>query len=644
MNTVTYYVQNDVNSNQGYQQIPISSSNSIVQQDSYLTYNNKNNDINSNEQNKAKNNAYSTERKNKNISMAEILSNDNSDKSKNNNYNNISSLSPDGLSTNGNITINNLSPVNPNSNTTEIVASDSALLYPNSFINYNYDLNNKKDISNFYEISNNIPSTTNNVTYHIMSPNTPSTDNFINNIASTTFETNNIITNQKSSTNINDMISMVPFINIINTDDNFPNANNIGNNNEINNNYFVTPLNEKNQIQVISYPLNSINTIPSTNKYIQIDSSSPNNLNINSNPSSSDKLISNYSYQNSNIPINMNKNYGNGIASFQHNNTNQYNGLSNQDLIPLNNNNLYSIQRLETSPIVSKFNIANNKIISNKKENNFNNILSKETKNFKKIVNSSSSKTESSKEGIGDFLFSKTKKYINKKFENSSNDLENGEKELQEINTNINNNKGKTEIESLGDNNYNIKSNLINNDSLEIEPDEFYSQYMFSQINKIRTDPKSFIPKIKNAIKKITNDKKNGKLIYKGRLRVSLYKGETAFTEAISDLENKEPMNPLEFKKELCVDISEDETEFKSGDYLREKIREKINDGITVRAFWRDIIKDPEINFLLMIIDDNAIRRGDKRKDILDPNMKYIGINSASLGNNFVCYTVLSDE
>ena len=103
-------------------------------------------------------------------------------------------------------------------------------------------------------------------------------------------------------------------------------------------------------------------------------------------------------------------------------------------------------------------------------------------------------------------------------------------------------------------------------------------------------------------------------------------------------------MNPLEFKKELCVDISEDETEFKSGDYLREKIKEKIDDGIIVRAFWRDIIKDPEINFLLMIVDDNAIRRGDKRNDILDPNMKYIGINSASLGNNFVCYTVLSDE
>ena len=63
-----------------------------------------------------------------------------------------------------------------------------------------------------------------------------------------------------------------------------------------------------------------------------------------------------------------------------------------------------------------------------------------------------------------------------------------------------------------------------------------------------------------------------------------------------------------------------------------------------VRAFWRDIIKDAEINFLLMIVDDNPIRRGAKRNDVLNPEMKYIGINSGIVGENFVCYTVLSDE
>ena len=69
-----------------------------------------------------------------------------------------------------------------------------------------------------------------------------------------------------------------------------------------------------------------------------------------------------------------------------------------------------------------------------------------------------------------------------------------------------------------------------------------------------------------------------------------------------------------------------------------------MNKGIKIDAFWRDIIKDPEINFLLMIVDDNPINLGAKRKDILNPKMKYIGINSAYFGSFFVSYLVLSSE
>ena len=45
-----------------------------------------------------------------------------------------------------------------------------------------------------------------------------------------------------------------------------------------------------------------------------------------------------------------------------------------------------------------------------------------------------------------------------------------------------------------------------------------------------------------------------------------------------------------------------------------------------------------------MIVDDNPIRRGEKRKDIMNPEMKYIGINSGMCEEFFICYTVLSDE
>ena len=182
------------------------------------------------------------------------------------------------------------------------------------------------------------------------------------------------------------------------------------------------------------------------------------------------------------------------------------------------------------------------------------------------------------------------------------------------------------------------KSNSLINIS-----NEYYIEYMYDHINSIRTKPQSFIKYLKSAINNISCDKK-GNLFYDGNLKVALCKGKIVFEETISFLEKVKPMKPLIFRKELCVPIPIKEKDFQSGDYLRKKIKKIIDKGVSVRAFWRDIIKDPEINFLLMIVDDNFIRRGAKRKDIFNSNMKYIGTNSGSMGDYFVCYTVLSDE
>ena len=183
----------------------------------------------------------------------------------------------------------------------------------------------------------------------------------------------------------------------------------------------------------------------------------------------------------------------------------------------------------------------------------------------------------------------------------------------------------------------------INNKIINLKYDHYYSNYLFEQINKIRKNPKYFIKYIQSAKKNISIDK-NGNSIYKEKLKVALAKGKEAFDEAISSLKEKEPMNPFIFKKELCIDFSTNEKKFSSGDYLKKKIIEKIKKGIKIKAFWRDIINDPKISFLLMIVDDNPIKSGTKRKDILNPKMKYIGINAAYLDSNFVCYIVLSDE
>ena len=65
---------------------------------------------------------------------------------------------------------------------------------------------------------------------------------------------------------------------------------------------------------------------------------------------------------------------------------------------------------------------------------------------------------------------------------------------------------------------------------------------------------------------------------------------------------------------------------------------------IFIVEYNRDVIKDPQISFLMMIVDDSGDNSGMRRKDILDPNMKYIGISSIDINGTFVCYLTLSYE
>ena len=46
----------------------------------------------------------------------------------------------------------------------------------------------------------------------------------------------------------------------------------------------------------------------------------------------------------------------------------------------------------------------------------------------------------------------------------------------------------------------------------------------------------------------------------------------------------------------------------------------------------------------MMIVDDNGTRSGMRRRDILNPKMKYIGISSAEIKGKFVCYITLSNK
>ena len=172
-------------------------------------------------------------------------------------------------------------------------------------------------------------------------------------------------------------------------------------------------------------------------------------------------------------------------------------------------------------------------------------------------------------------------------------------------------------------------------------PYDNYSKYLLEQINKIRTDPQSYIGIIEDAKNNIIRDK-HGRLIYNGKVKIALTDGEAAFNNAINFLRIVQPMNKLEYNPYITVELPKSENELKYKNDLTLKIENMIKNGISVKSYWRDVIKDPEISFLMMIIDDNGINSGMRRRDLLDPNMKYIGISSIEINGNFVCYITLS--
>ena len=172
------------------------------------------------------------------------------------------------------------------------------------------------------------------------------------------------------------------------------------------------------------------------------------------------------------------------------------------------------------------------------------------------------------------------------------------------------------------------------------EPQDDFSKYIFDNLNNIRENPQSFIPIIERAKSNIMYDK-SGICIYKSSVKVALSKGEPAFDEAIEYLKNLKPMQKLKFSSDLLIPLPENEEQIKDRTYMNELINKKVQSGIPIKSFWRDIINNRETCLLLMVVDDTGPNSGRKRSDILDENMQYIGITSKKIGKNFASYMAL---
>ena len=310
-----------------------------------------------------------------------------------------------------------------------------------------------------------------------------------------------------------------------------------------------------------------------------------------------------------------------------------FNGPKNiaNNLISAGNNNL-----------PNNLNSAGNNIIQNnfssKGNNNIqNNLNLNEQKHFPNNLNSKGNG------GIqNSFNLNEQKNFVNNiNFKGNSNlsmKCQISPMKSQQENEKCGNNSSYTNFRS-----YNYGSSFIyNNYELSsLFPKDDFSKSVLEQINRIRIDPQSFIGTIERGKENIIQCR-NGTSIYKGKSKIALSQGALAFNRAIAVLRNTESMQKLTFSPQLTVELPKDETEIKDKNDLKEKVEDMIREGINIRSYWRDIIRDPETCVLLMIVDDTGINSGMRRNDILNPKMKYIGISSVEINGHFVCYLTLS--
>lgn len=176
--------------------------------------------------------------------------------------------------------------------------------------------------------------------------------------------------------------------------------------------------------------------------------------------------------------------------------------------------------------------------------------------------------------------------------------------------------------------------------SFELPEDE-YSKYIFEHINKVRTNPQSMIETLERSMCNIKIKRvrhlgiEDNRLIYESKVKVALVKGKKAFKETIEYLKKQEPINELIFDKSLCVELPSSEDDLKDKTYLsKHKPKENC-------SFWRDIVKDEETSFILMIVDDNG-KEPNRRFDIFNKEFTRVGIVSKRINKTFAAYFIFS--
>jgi len=173
---------------------------------------------------------------------------------------------------------------------------------------------------------------------------------------------------------------------------------------------------------------------------------------------------------------------------------------------------------------------------------------------------------------------------------------------------------------------------------------------MLAEFNQARTQPTSYIDKVKLYLKDIKPNpeyRKNPSLPFmfdkEGVPKVALLKGESSFNEFIAYLTTAEKLEPLILKNEIVIKPHgkaelQTKKEIIADLFLQKK--KELGDKYKLLDFHYDCgTNNPEISSLLQLVDDNNSNK-QRRNKILNKDYKYVGIALSKIKANRFCVYV----
>lgn len=298
----------------------------------------------------------------------------------------------------------------------------------------------------------------------------------------------------------------------------------------------------------------------------------------------------------------------------------------------------------------NKINQKSTEIEPEKEEINNNSLSTprsdKKSNNIKINNKNNQNKEETKDETNKKIIISEQLKQINNNTPVIS-DIKNKEKiNLFKINEKLNNVNTKNTKEKNDISISSVISSLYKND---------YNTRMVDLINKLRTNPKEYAKIILSNIQyiqkrvKITADDITGQneekeeIFFQKKIKVELYRGEIAFFETAEFLNKLKPLKELKVKEEIKMNLlPETEDQILNDKLLIKNQLDEIKKRFNISAFFKDNLRNPEIGLMLMIIGDNKNSQNKKRNALLNPDYKYIAVNSKFIGDKFVSYFTFS--